>query len=1046
MGIDLVLLSGVSYRGQEVTGHRLRGLLAMLAGDLRTGCGTARLIDGLWPEQQPRHPTKALQVLVSRARARLGSGVITSTATGYRLTLGEDQVDSSAVLLRAAASVRQLRAGDHAPALAHADAGLALWGGVPESEPELDDPVSVLRAERVPAYRALVRTRALALARLGRQGEAVEPLTALAAELPRDEEVLLELLRCEAATLGPSAALARYEAYRRSLRDELGTDPGAALQAAHQQLLRGGTPAVRHGVGYEPNPLLGREEDLAAVAALVRRSRVTSIVGPGGLGKTRLANAVARDAEQPAVYFVPLAGVTADEDVARQVASAVGTGALRPPSGGPPDPLAAIVAALGPGPALLVLDNCEHLIRGVADLVRALVSAMPDLRVLTTSRAPLGLSSESVYALPELSLPTMVELFGQRARSARPGVELPADTVAALCQRLDGLPLAAELAAARVRVMSVAEIAAALTDRFGLLRGGLRDAPERHQTLRAVVDWSWNLLDPASQAAMRTLSIFPAGFTAEAARHLLGSDAEILPTLEHLADQSLLKVTDTGSGTRFRMLETVREFSAAQRAAAGEDERVAAGFLAWARDFGTGHHESAFGPDPAPSIKRIRAERDNLLQALHQAVARVDGATVAAVTAALGSLWTVESDYARMAALTAQAGPVLSHYRPGPEFADVTRAAATLCAAFTFPIAGAMALRWLVTLRRLPPAPPDTLIRATAMVLGSAPEVLVPDGSRLRELCDSPEPLLAGVANALATYVWEHQGQPDRALAAANRALAAFQGQAVPWARLAAHARIGELYLQAGRGESALPHLAAAMRVLEEIGVRNETLGIRLSMVLAALQLGDIDAAERQLAQVEPDQPEHALDARSFGLAVRAEILLARGQVDAGLRGWRRVAGLLRDAVDRGDLPGLDTWTLEVESATVIAHARYGRLDLVEPLVAALPGRLSALLAALASKRALLSGFPVCGAALLAVATVDFARGDTRSGARLTALAERFRFIRGFLPTRSLECASQDAERADKAAYAEAVSAYAALTRDELPGAAAAALRERSHA
>src|SRR5690606_27382094 len=134
----------------------------------------------------------------------------------------------------------------------------------------------------------------------------------------------------------------------------------------------------------------------------------------------------------------------------------------------------------GPGPALLVLDNCEHLIRGVADLVRALVSAMPDLRVLTTSRAPLGLSSESVYALPELSLPTMVELFGQRARSARPGVELPADTVAALCQRLDGLPLAA----ARVRVMSVAEIAAALTDRFGLLRGGLRDAPERHQTLR----------------------------------------------------------------------------------------------------------------------------------------------------------------------------------------------------------------------------------------------------------------------------------------------------------------------------------------------------------------------------------------------------------------------------------------------------------------------------------------------------------------------------------------------------------------------------------
>ena len=1040
-----MLLSGVSYRGQEVTGHRMRGLLAMLAGDLRTGCGTARLVDGLWPRQQPGSPTKALQVLVSRARALLGPGVIASTPTGYRLALSEDQVDASAVLLRAAASARQARAGDHAAALAHAEAGLALWDGVPQSEPGLDDPVSLLRAERVPAYRAMVRTRALALARLGRHGEAVEPLTALAAELPRDEEVLLELLRCEAATLGPPAALARYESYRRSLRDDLGTDPGSALQEEYQRLLRGDPPKVRRGVGYEPNPLLGRDEDLAAVAALVRRSRVTSIVGPGGLGKTRLANAVARDAEQRVVYVVPLAGVATDQEVAGQVASVVGAGDPRRPSAGhPPDARTAIVAALGPGPALLVLDNCEHVVRGVADLVHALVSATPDLRVLTTGRTPLGLSSESVYALPELSLPTMVELFSQRARAARPGVALPAETVEALCRHLDGLPLAVELAAARVRAMSVAEIAAGLTDRFGLLRGGLRDAPERHQTLRAVVDWSWNLLDPAGQAAMRALSVFPGGFTAEAARHLLGSDAEILSTLEHLADQSLLKVDDTGSGTRYRMLETVREFSAAQRAAAGEDERVAAGFLAWARDFGVSHHESAFGPDPAPSIERIRAERDNLLQALHQALARDDGATVAATAAGLGGLWTIESDYARMAALAAQVGPVLSHYRPGPEFVEATRAAATFCTVLTATVQGPAAGRSLVTLRRLPPAPPDTLVRATAVVLGSAPEVLVPDGARLRELCDSPEPLLAGVANALASYVWEYQGEPDRALAAADRTLAALPGQAVPWARLAAHARIGELHLLAGRGESAMPHFAAAMRVLEEIGVRDEKLGIRLSMVLAALQAGDLDAAERRLALVEPDQPEHALDARSFGLAVRAEILLARGQVEAGLRGWRLAAGLLRDAVDGGDLPGLDGWTLEVEAATVIAHARHGRLDLAAPLADALPGRLSALLAALASKRTFPSGFPVCGAVLLALAAVDLQRGDVRSGVRLAALAERFGFIRGFSTTR--ECAGQEAEHADKEAYADAVSAYASLTRDELPAAAVAALRERAHA
>src|SRR6202042_3742545 len=165
--------------------------------------------------------------------------------------------------------------------------------------------------------------------------------------------------------------------------------------------------------------------------------------------------------------------------------------------GGPPGLAAGIVAALGPGPALLVLDNCEHVVHGAAELVYALVSLSKDLRVLTTSRAPLGLSSESVYMLPELDLPTTTELFEQRARAARPDADLPGTAVQELCGRLGGLPLAAELAAARVRVMSVAEIVRRLDDRFAVLRGGARDAPQRHRTLRAVIDWSGNLFHPA---------------------------------------------------------------------------------------------------------------------------------------------------------------------------------------------------------------------------------------------------------------------------------------------------------------------------------------------------------------------------------------------------------------------------------------------------------------------------------------------------------------------------------------------------------------------
>src|SRR6266536_2733282 len=269
---ERTLLSRVAHRHQEITSRRLRGLLALLAGDLRTGCGTARLVEGLWPDQQPENPTKALQVLVSRARAQLGSEVIASTPTGYRLALGEDQVDTSAVLLSASASARCSRAGDHEAALAHAEAGLALYEEAESGDTGYDDPVSALRGERASTYRSLVRARALALSRLGRHAEAAEALTDLVGEHPRDEEVLLELLRCEAATVGPSTALARYDAYRRSLRDELGADPGAALQAVHLQLLQGASPVVRHGVPHEPNPLLGRDDDIAAVANLLRTS------------------------------------------------------------------------------------------------------------------------------------------------------------------------------------------------------------------------------------------------------------------------------------------------------------------------------------------------------------------------------------------------------------------------------------------------------------------------------------------------------------------------------------------------------------------------------------------------------------------------------------------------------------------------------------------------------------------------------------------------------------------------------------------------------
>ncbi len=1041
MTIELTLLTSVSHRGKEITAPRLRGLLALLAGEPRAGCGTVRLVDGLWPDEQPENPTKALQILVSRARSMLGAEAIASTPTGYRIALREDQVDAWAVQLHAATGAEKARAGDHHGAVAEAEEGLALWDGGPAEGAPLGDPLVALRLELGGAHLSLVRLRALSLARSGRREEAVGPLAELVAAHPLDEEPLLELMHCQVATAGAAAALATYDTYRRRLRDELGADPGPALQELHQELLRGQAPVVRRGVPHEPNPLLGRETDIAAVTRLIHSSRVTSVVGPGGLGKTRLASAVAREAEHRVVHLVPLAGVRLDADVAGEVASALGVGdSLRTPAGGfgpPADALAGIVGALGPGPALLVLDNCEQVVAGVAGLVQALVSMTRNVSVLTTSRAPLGLSSEAVHPLPELDPATTVELFEQRARAARPGVELPAGTVADLCRRLDGLPLATELAAARVRVMSVAEIARRLEDRFALLRGGPRDAPQRHRTLHAVVDWSWNLLEPAGRTALRALAVFPGGFTATAAEHVLADllDDDTLDVLADLVDQSLLKVTDTC----LLYTSCIRD----SRERAGEDATVEERFLCWAREFGVEHHDAPLGPDPLASWHLIRAEQDNLVQAMRIALARADADTVAPVTAVLAGLWTIDANYARLIALTEDTAGLLSHYRPGPDYVEPARTAAALTTANIFLGVGPGAARTLVTLRRLPPAPPDTLVRAVATVLSALPEVLG-DHNALEALCDSDAPLLAGVANCLASYVWQSEHQPDRALDAARRMVAALGDRNIPLLRFWPASRVAELCLQTERGAEAVVHVRSALEALEEYGEWGDPIGLRWGMMLANLQTGDLDAAEHWLGEALRHQPDGAgSDAFAPDLGARAEIALARGDIETGLGLWRRAVARLEHGAGPvfGDELVMEPWVLELQAVAVTAHARHGRLDLVSGIATPLPDRLTTLLTRpKAAPHRVTVDFPVCGALLLALGTVGLATGATARGVRLLALADRFRALRNFQPTMSSAVSREAASNADKATYEDAVSTYADLDPEALGEAVLAVL------
>ncbi|MFC8142829.1 ATP-binding protein [Streptomyces paradoxus] len=1043
MKTELTLLSRVAYRDREITAPRLRGLLALLAGELRSGCSTAKLVDGLWQDELPANPANALRILVSRTRSQLGADVVVSTPTGYRLALGEEQVDSSAVVRCADACARYARAGDHAAALAGAEEGLAFWDAAPDSDAAPGDPVAELRAERAPLYGSFVRCRALALARLGRRAEAMAPLTEVFAVAPRDEEVLAELLRAEAATAGPSAALARYDAYRRELRDDLGSDPGAGLKAVHQELLQVEAPAVRYGVPHDPNPLLGRDEDLAAVAGLLHSSRSVSIVGPGGLGKTRLAHAVSREAEQRVVHFVSLAGVGTDEDVAGEVASALGSGEVPRGGvgayGGGADVPAGIIASLGAGPALLVLDNCEQVVLGAADLVRELVARSRDLRVLVTSRAPLGLSSEAVYQLPQLSLATSIELFEQRARAARPGVELPPGAVVELCRHLDGLPLAVELAAARVRVLSVPEIARRLGDRFALLRGGTRDAPERHRTLHAVVEWSWNLLEEDARAALRALSVFPGGFAEEAAEHLLGDGGDALYLLEQLVDQSLLKAGDTAAGIRFRMLETVREFSAVRRAAAGEDDAVTDRFLGWARGFGLANHDVLFGPEPLRHWPRLRAEQDNLVLALRIALAREDHATTAATGAVLAGVWLTDStSFHRVFGLAADTAAPMSHYRPDARHTEVTRSLCAACVTAPFVGYGPLRTRHLLTLRRLSPAQPDTLLRALAVALCALPDMRPPGYETLQELCASDAPLLAGVAEAVASYLWEHEHQHQRALSSARRLLAAVDAVPNPSLQLLGHSRCSELCGDAGLGEEAYRHLLAALDALKHLSDQSPTTGLRRGLVLACLQRGEVDDAEEWQRRVERSRPPEQTSALTNDLAAWAEIALARGLTELGLKRWRVAVERVRASDSPHAGPGMDAWARAIEAYAVVAHAYAGRLEPVAGLVAALESRLRTLLAdgSRPSRETPLSGTDV-----LAFGLVRLAAGDA-SAVRLLALAERLHVPQTF-PTMSADRARRFADEADGAAYADAVSEYAALGRDELRDAARALISGR---
>ena len=555
-----------TWRGAGLSGRPL-DLLAVLAD--RRDASDQEIIEALWPENVPARPLRALHVIVSRTRTLTGEDIIERVGHGYRLALPASDIDARDL----AARTEQ----------AHICAQAGQWSRVlelttalprpPEAGDQASGPLAQLLGRAAAHASTARRDRALALEATGEYEQAVPLLRAAADSDPGDEIVLAALMRAEAWVRSPAAALEIYEDYRLRLREQ-GAVPGPAMRTAHEAALAAENP-VRRGLEPGPEHFLGREDDVAAVLKALSTYQLVTITGPGGVGKTTLAQAVAARSRRPAVYVAALADVAPGADLVRVLLDALGS-----PPVADADPRASLGAVLASPGTFLVLDNCEHLAEDVADLIGPFLASCPDLRVLATSRRPLDLSAERVHRLQPLDHVSSAGLFRARALAARPGQMIDAADLEVLLSRLEGIPLAIELAAARTRTLSVGQILARLPGRPGLLAGA-RDAPARQRTLTAVIEWSWNLLDAAERRGLSRLAVLADGFTLAAAEALIGPDAADI--LDALVAHSLLSVRDHGV-PRFHMLVTVRDFALARLADSGDEAQTAGRLRDWVLD------------------------------------------------------------------------------------------------------------------------------------------------------------------------------------------------------------------------------------------------------------------------------------------------------------------------------------------------------------------------------------------------------------------------------------------------------------------------------
>ena len=666
-GVEIGLLGPLEIRdddGEQVrlSGTRLQKLLTLLA--LRCGDVVAddQLVDALWGDNATARSANALQRQVSTLRQVLGGpDLVQRRGGGYVLTIDRSAIDIVRFDSGAARGHDALRQGDPRAAREQLDAALQLWRGEALSHVAYAEFAQLEITRLNEARLAATESRIDANLALGQASALVGELERLVTVHPLREHLWAQLMLALARSGRQADALRAYQSARSTLADELGLEPSQELRDLETAILRQDPAVVRRETApQQPDrrsnlripltSMVGRKRDLAALHALVAEHRIVTLVGTGGVGKSRLATEAARewlDSGDLDVWFVELSDVTDPEEVVPAIMTALDV----PRATSTRADMQRLIEFLDASDTVIVLDNCEHLIESVARVAQDLLESCATLKIWSTSREGLAIPGEVLWPVAPLPRDDAITLFVERAGAANPSARLDANATEArvtlddICSRLDGLPLAIELAAARLRSMPITELATGLENRFRFLSRGLRTARPRQQTLRAVVDWSYNLLFDDERRVFERLSVFGGVCTLAAARVVCADEDitgdDVADVVARLAEKSLLRIeTDEVEGyLRCRMLQTLVEYARESLEASGDAARVEGAHVRYYADFARRSIAALQGQPQRGWLRAVSWNMGNLRSAFEIALRDGDAETACVIAGSLGWYW-----------------------------------------------------------------------------------------------------------------------------------------------------------------------------------------------------------------------------------------------------------------------------------------------------------------------------------------------------------------------------------------------------------------------